>query len=229
MHKSRLFGVATVEQAAAIMLKGFELGLGLTASFEFVHIIQDKPSLSPRGALALIIQSGECEELSIEDQTDDKGNPTACQVTMKRRNGIKYVARYTMADAKLADLVKPGGGWAKYPANMLRWRAVGYAADVVFPDIIGGMKRADELGGIISPDGDVVDTSWNVVEQTSTPPRPPAELLNELIQQHGAALVLAACNNAPPTTLEGITELAEKLKAATVNFTLDDVPEVAQP
>lgn len=232
MQKSRLFGVATVEQAAAIMLKGYELGLGMTASFEFIHIIQDKPSLSPRGALALIIQSGECEKLLIEDLTDDKGDPTACQVTMKRRGGIEYITKYTINDAKTADLIKAGGGWAKYPANMLRWRAIGYAADVVFPDIIGGMKRADEMGGAITPEGNVVDGEWNVVGQAaSTPAKTPAVMLNDLIYLYGAEFVLATCNNAPPTTLEGVTELAEKLKAAAKkdrdDVTIDAVEELA--
>jgi hypothetical protein len=52
MWKSRLFGVVSQEAAAAIMLKGYELGLSVTASFEFIHVIQGKPGLSPRGALA---------------------------------------------------------------------------------------------------------------------------------------------------------------------------------
>jgi len=33
MYRSRLFRVSAPEQAAAIMLKGYELGLSLTASF----------------------------------------------------------------------------------------------------------------------------------------------------------------------------------------------------
>lgn len=234
MQKSRLFGVATVDQAAAIMLKGYELGLGMTASFEFIHIIQDKPSLSPRGALALIIQSGECEKLQIEDSSDEKGNPTACQVTMKRRNGIEYIAKYTMEDAKKADLVKQGSGWAKYPSNMLRWRAVGYAADVVFPDIIGGMKRADEFGAAISPDGDVITTSWAVVEDNQKPTqRAPSlsEELNELVMRYGAENVLAANGGVPPTTAEQMTTARAKLQtqqAETLdNLSLDDLVEKA--
>ena len=46
---SRLFGVANEDQAAAIMLKGYEMGLGLSASFEFIHVIDGKPSISPKG------------------------------------------------------------------------------------------------------------------------------------------------------------------------------------
>ena len=213
MKDSRLFGVATVHQAAAIMLKGHELGLGMAASFEFVQVIQDKPTLNPRGALALIMQSGECAGISIEDQSDDKGNPTACKVTMKRKNGVEYTTSFTMEDAKRAGLIKPESGWAKYPANMLRWRSIGYAADIVFPDIIGGMKRADEFDAAISPEGDVIATTWTVKEPTQ-PAAKQTQVqtsLQDLINEYGPDAVLAACGNKLPGTDAEVAEVAAKL------------------
>ena len=150
---SRMFGV-TEQQAAIVMLKGHELGLGLTASFEFIHVIDNKPSLSPKGALALIQGSGELDEITIEGFTDDDGEPLGCTVMMRRTNGFEHMITFTMADAHRAGLVKSKGGWEKYPANMLRWRAVGYCADVVFPDITGGMYRPEELGAIVNEEGE---------------------------------------------------------------------------
>lgn len=155
--QSRLFGVATQEQAAMIMLKGHELGLGLAASFEFIDVIQGKPGVNPKGALALIHQSRQLAGLKIDDINDDKGKPFACKVWMKRKNGFEYTVTFTMDDAKKAGLIKPEGGWDKYPANMLRWRAVGYCADVVFPDVIGGMLRPEELGATINADGHIIE------------------------------------------------------------------------
>lgn len=166
---SRLFGVATAEQAMMIMLKGKELGLSLTASFEFVTVIENKPALIPRGALALILNSPLCAGVEIKDETDDKGVPTACSVTMKRKNGFSYTARFSMADAQRAGLVKDKSGWEKYPANMMRARAIGFCADIVFPDVIGGMKRADELGADLDPNGDIVEGSWSVAPQQVQP------------------------------------------------------------
>jgi hypothetical protein len=226
MQKSRLFGVATTEQAMAIMLKGHELGLQLAASFEFVVVIQDKPSLIPRGALALILNSNEYAGMSIDDQRNDKGQPIACVVTMKRKNGFTYTATYTMEDAKQADLVKPGSGWAKYPANMLRWRAVGYAADVVFPDLLGGLKRSDELGADISPDGDIINATWTVKEPQSSQPQP-SILLNELITKYGATSILAVNDGKIPQTVEEIATVTAKLEAQAKEaeaITLENVP-----
>lgn len=166
---ARMFGV-TKEQAAVVMLKGHELGLGLASAFEFIHVIDSKPSISPKGALALIHQSGELAALKIEDLTDTKSTPTRCKVTMKRKNGFEYTVEFSMADAQRAGVVKDKSGWEKYPANMLRWRAVGYCADVVFPDVVGGLYRPEELGAEVDADGEPV-ASWSVVKES--PPRPP--------------------------------------------------------
>lgn len=161
---AHMFGV-TKEQAAIVMLKGHELRLGLAASFEFIHVIDSKPSISPKGCLALIHSSGELKVLMINDVADDKGNPASCNVYMERTNGFKYTITYSMNDAKRANLVKPGSAWEKYPANMLRWRAVGYCADIVFPDVIGGMLRPEELGAEVDEGGEPV--VWSEVTTTA--------------------------------------------------------------
>lgn len=209
MHASRFFGVANPEQAMAIMIKGYELGLGLASSFEFIKTIQGKPTLTPMGALALIQNSPHCAGLKIEDIKDEHGNPQACRVWMKRTNGFEYTVEFSMEDAIRAGLVKPDSGWDKYPANMLRWRAIGFCADVVFPDVIGGLKRADEFGADISPNGEVIDGSWEVKIQT----KQPEAALEELVECHGAQAVLDANNGVIPATAEDITRIAYILES----------------
>lgn len=221
---SRLFGVATPQQAIMIMAKGHELGLPLTSSFDFIHVISDRPTLSPRGALALIIQSGECEELKIEETRDAKGNPDACKVYMKRKNGISYTASFSMADATRADLVKAGSGWAKYPSAMLKWRSVGFAADIVFPDIIGGLKRADELGADLTADGEVVPNSWKV--QPQQPVNPPRLPIQDLLDKYAPDTIIAAANGSLPQTQAECDTVAAKLEAELNTVTIDTVVEV---
>jgi hypothetical protein len=171
---SRLFGVATKEQAAAIMLKGYELGLGLSASFEFIHVIDGKPSISPKGMMALIHNSGQLAAMDVQEGVDKSGKPSACTVMMRRTNGFEHTITFTMEDAKTAGLIKPKGGWVKYPANMLRWRAIGFCADVVFPDLIGGMYRPEELGATVDAEGDVIEgQAW--VQPPEPPSRKPPE------------------------------------------------------
>lgn len=223
LKDSRLFGVATVEQAAAICLKGHELGLGFTASLEFIHIVQGKPTLSPRGALAILYQSGQMETIKITDKKKDN-LPWSCEVTMKRRGGIEYTIEYTMDDAKRAGLIKTDSAWQSYAGNMLRWRAVGFCIDVVAPDIIGGMKRADEFGALVNSEGDIVEAEWTpapiaTVASNGGPqpaePQPIAAVtvsLTDLVNRYGAPEIMAANDGKIPATQEELEEVEERLR-----------------
>ena len=237
IQAARMFGV-TEEQAAVVMLAGYELGLGMATAFQMIHVIDSKPSLSPKGALALIHQSGELTELKIEDLTDSRGNPTRCKVTMKRKNGFEYTSEFSMADAERAGIVKPLSGWEKYPANMLRWRAVGYCADVVFPDVIGGLLRPEELGVDVNADGAPIEGTWTVQESRAqakpqappspaksapaAPPMPAEEAKQELtvhdLLEHGftAEEIMVANEGLIPDTSEKCQEVLTKLEAQKV-------------
>lgn len=223
-HAARWYGVSNPEQAIAIMIKGKELGLGLAASFEFIKVIQGKPGLIPMGALALIQNSPLIEGIKITDKVDAQGNPESCAVWMRRTNGFEYTATFSMTDAQRAQLVKPDSGWDKYPANMLRWRAIGFCADVVCPDVLGGLKRTDELGADLTPDGRVVESSWRDVQQpaANTTPAPtataptiaaPAVTLDSLLERFTAEQILVANEGKLPGTDDELQQVAAKLEA----------------
>lgn len=194
MYKARLFGVISQEQAAAIMLKGYELGLSTTASFEFVQVIQGKPALSPRGAMALLLSNPLVEGVTMTRLDDGKGKFTGYECTMTRKGGFTFTGRFTLEDASRAGLMKPDSGWAKYPENMCLWRAVGFAADVVFPDVTAGMTtlmKAPEMYGVaLTEGGDVIDAGPATVD---------TDPLQELITQYGAEKILQVCGGIPTT------------------------------
>jgi hypothetical protein len=202
------------------MLKGWELGLGLAASFEFIQTIQGKPTLSPRGALALVMRSGELASMAVE------GDTQRCRCWMKRRNSLEFENTVSIADAQRAGLVKTGSGWESWPANMLRWRSIGFTIDVLFSDICGGLKRADEFGATVDDKGNVVET-WPEekpapngqqapvdaeVHEVPTITAWPVPSLEELIDKFGASAVLDAAGGVIPSDSTGeIVAVAEKL------------------
>lgn len=212
MHASRLFGVGSKEQAAAIMLKGYELGLSITASFEFVQVVQGKPSLAPRGALALLHNSPEITAVEITRLTDGQGAFVGYQCHMARRNGFAHTVQYLVEDAKRAGLVKPGSGWANYPENMCLWRAVGFCADVVAPDITAGMttlmKAPEQYGVTLSQGGDIID----VTPVTPAPAAPIIPTLDELLVMFDADAILAANHGQIPATNEEVKAVWEALQ-----------------
>lgn len=210
MHKAHLFGVTSPEQAAAIMLKGYELGLSMTASFELVQVIQGKPALSPRGAMAILLNSSVITEIMIKRLTDPKGGFLGYECTMSRTTGFKYTSKFTLEDAARAGLIKPDSGWEKYPENMALWRAVGFAADVVAPDITAGMTslmKAPEMYGVtLTEDGDVIDA--HPVNVPSIDP------LQALVNKFGAEAVMAANDGQIPNNGQ-IETVRVKLEGST--------------
>lgn len=160
MYACRFYGAANPEQAAAIMLVGNELGFGLAGTFQYIHIIEGKPSVSPAGALAVVLRSGQLAEWKLEP------GDHRFHCWMKRKNGLEYEYTFSLADAKAAGLIKTdpdkyaNSAWGKYEANMLKWRCIGYVLDVLFADLMGGMKRADEFGAPVDDGGHVIDGEW---------------------------------------------------------------------
>jgi hypothetical protein len=209
MHKAHLFGVVSPEQAAAIMLKGFELGLSITASFELIHVIDGKPGLSPRGAMALLHSSPLIKEIKIT-RLEDKGKFVGYECYMARRdNGFSHTSKFTLEMAAKAGLIKQNSGWMKYEENMCMYRAIGFCADVVAPDVTAGMtsvmKMPEMYGVALTEGGDVVDAPVIVN----------VDPLQELVNQFGAEAVMQANNGAIPTNGQ-IAEVRAKLEAEKV-------------
>lgn len=216
MHQARLFGVASAEQAAAIMIKGHELGFGLGASFEFIQTVQGKPGLSPRGALAILRQSPEIEDIIITRIVDDKGAYIGHECTIKRRRFTAYTERFTLKDAERAGLIKDDSGWKKYPENMAKWRAVGFCVDVIAPDLVNGMTDLMKAPETFGP-GVAFDTTGNVIEgqfssaPLSTEGQPKKLSLTDLCNTYGAEAVMNANGGKIPGTDQEVADVARVL------------------
>lgn len=209
MHKAHLFGVVSPEQAYAIMIKGFDCGFSVTASFDFVQVISGKPSVNPRGALAMLLSNPLVDAIDIKRIADDKGKFIGYECFMRRKNnGLSFTGRFTLEDANRAGLVKADSGWAKYPENMCMWRAIGFAADVVFPDVTAGMTtlmKAPEMYGVaLTEGGDVIEAQAVTVPSTNP--------LNELLEQFPADAIMQANNGNIPQTADEIAAVRAKLE-----------------
>ena len=157
--------VKTPEAALAIILKAREMGVGPMEGFEGISVIQGRPTVSPRLQLALIHRSGLLQAIDIQEDAH------GCRVTMIRRGGSSFTTCFTLEDAKRAGLLQ-NDNWRKYPQNMCRWRAVGYCADVLFPDVTGGAYRPEEMGADVDANGDMLRPTV-----VSSPQAPPASIL----------------------------------------------------
>ena len=170
----------------AIILSGAELGLAPMQSIRGIVLIQGKPTLSAdaMGALAksrrdvceyLVLRHSDAQRATYE--TKRVGDPSPTHMS------------FTMEEAQKARLT--GDNWQKYPAAMLRARALSAICRAVYPDLLLGVYDPDELEAQPpireSRGGTTVDSRMG-------PPPPPSPVVGQVVEARAT----------PPTVVEQI-------------------------
>lgn len=183
LHASGLLptSIRTPQAALAIMLKGKELGIPAMHALSNIVVINGKPTCNSELMLALVYRDHGDDALFVAE-TD----AATCVISYKRRGwGQRQVYRFTIEDAKKANLVK-AGPWSTYPAAMLRARAISAVARMAFPDSIGGMYTAEEVGATVElRDGEQVIIDSQPLPSVETP-EDPLTALHEQIRSYEA-------------------------------------------
>ena len=156
--------VNSPEKAVAIMLKGSELGIPPMYALSNIVVIQGKPTANAELMLALIYRDHGDNAVIFEDSTAER-----CVISYSRR---AWPARkqfaFTMDDARKANLLS-NATWQKYPAAMLRARAISAVARMAFPDSIGGMYTPEELGAVVQVNSETGEIIVDAQDVTPVP------------------------------------------------------------
>lgn len=150
--------IKTPAQAIAVILTGRELGIGMMEAFRGIHIIDNRPSISPQLMMSLIYNSGIAENIKIES------TPADCTVSGNRKGQPPVVVKFTEEDAKNLGLLFKDN-WKKQKQNMLRWRAISAWARLTCPDVIGGLYTPEELENsddVVGKDVSALDMSEKI-------------------------------------------------------------------
>jgi hypothetical protein len=131
--------IQTPEQAVAIAMAGRELGLPPMTAFRSIHLVEGKVTMSADLMHGLVYQRVPGGKVDIIATDNER-----CQVDAKRPGGKLVSIVFTIEDAKNAGLTGKDV-WRKYPAAMLRARAIAAACRAVFPDVFLGVYVPDEL------------------------------------------------------------------------------------
>ncbi len=153
-------------QAVVIAIQnGAEIGLKPMQAVQNTAVINGRPRIMGKAALALVRSSGVLKYWNEEVLKGKTEDDFGYKVTAERvdQGGI-IESTFTVKDAKRAKLWGGQGPWTLYPQRMLKWRARGYALDDGFSDITGGM--ISEIA-----DGEPIDITEQVVAE---PPKPKA-------------------------------------------------------
>ena len=132
-------------QVAVAIQSGLQVGLGLLGGLQAGVVINGIFSWRGQAAIALIQNSGKCRAGSLEFGCRGEGEQ---RVGWARAWRVGYAApaerAFSVNDARRAGLWTKDGPWHDYPERQLAWRAVGFLARDIFPDILGGFPLAEE-------------------------------------------------------------------------------------
>lgn len=135
--KSGLFGMKTVEQAAALMLIAQAENRHPASAAQDYHIIQGRPALKADAMMARFLSAGGKVEWH-------KYDPTVVDATFSHPQGGTIRLAWTIEDARRIGLAGKDN-WKNYPRAMLRARVISEGIRTVFPGVAVGMYTPEEV------------------------------------------------------------------------------------
>ncbi|WP_439624146.1 hypothetical protein [Gemmata sp.] len=143
------------EGIAALILVGRDVGLSPTQSVANIMIVNGKSTIWGDAVPGLAIASGLLEERKEwYEGTEGEDDYTAC-CSLKRFGEEPRVTRFSIADAKAANLWGKKGPWQEYYPRQMMWRARSWCYRDTFPDVLCGLIFAEEAMDIPEPSGRV--------------------------------------------------------------------------
>lgn len=136
MGKNKLFG-KTADDLLALMLLSQAEGKHPAIACQEYDIIQGKPALNSKSALARFQQAGGSVQWG--DRTELK-----CSCTFSHPQGGSLLVEWTIDRATKAGLTNKDN-WKKYPIQMLSARVIAEGVRAVFPGCMGGLYTSEEV------------------------------------------------------------------------------------
>lgn len=119
---------------------GMELGLAPMQALQSIAVINGRPSLWGDAVIALCKSHPVCEW--IRESFDGEG--AAICIAKRKGDPEPVERRFSLDDAKKAQLTGKQGPWTQYPRRMLQMRARSWCLRDAFPDLLRGMAVAEE-------------------------------------------------------------------------------------
>ena len=145
------------ENVLVALQLGAEVGFPPMQALQSIAVINGRPSIWGDGFLALLVSSSKYrtheEYFEVKGDRRDgltgddwKHDDTAAVCVFWRTDRQQpTTVRFTVGQAKKSGLLSKQGPWQTYPDRMLRMRARSWAGRDAFPDVLRGLKTAEEV------------------------------------------------------------------------------------
>ena len=167
-----------------IALAGRELGLPPMAAINKIFVVDGKPTLSAELMCALVQREG--HEIWVESSSSKKAVVKGKRKGSDREQSVEF----TMEEASQAG-VAGKQNWKKYPAAMLRARAISALCRFAFADVLMGHSYTpEEMGAdvVTNEDGAVIEAT--ATDSVDAVPK----TITDLAEQIGEEKLLALAN-----------------------------------
>jgi hypothetical protein len=131
-----------------VIMRGKELGLGVTTALAGFHVVEGKPTASADLIRALAARSPKCKYFRLVHSDESYSEWETWHTD--HPEPTKY--RYTIEEARKAGL--RGGNWEKRPRDMLTKTAASKLARIVFPMETLGLYAPEEMGDYVDTVGE---------------------------------------------------------------------------
>lgn len=119
-----------------------ELGLGVMQGLQNVMVVNGRPSLWGDAVMARVMASDVYG--TSKDEWDEKEGGRSTFTVYRKGQESPVVRTFSMDDAKRAGLTEKPGPWKQYPKRMCFQRARAWALRDAFPDVLKGLRIAEE-------------------------------------------------------------------------------------
>ena len=207
------------ENIVVAVQMGSELGLAPMQSLQNIAVISGRPAVWGDAMPALCRQSPICQD--IEERFEGDGDRLTAVCTATRTGKKPVTSRFSVEDAKKANLWGKAGPWQQYPKRMLQMRARGFALRDAFPDLLRGLISAEEASDIPAADpfgGPTLEATPEPQQATgqATQPLPPKMSIRAWLDELQAECEAATTQEEANAILgrQQIVEADERLPAA---------------
>lgn len=132
----------TPEQLTVALQWGYELGLSPMVSINNIAVVNGRPTLSTDIMHAVARRSPEyagCKWVRQDDRVAE------CIIYRKTATYTEEVRGFYSIEMAAAAGLTNKDNWKKYPARMLKHRALSYALRDAFPDVLAAIYTEEEL------------------------------------------------------------------------------------
>ena len=165
----------------AVVTSGMELGMQPMASLSMIIPIEGKMTLRGDAAKSMIFSSGKVKSWQEGEVGSIKDGDYKYTISSTRVNNITLAGQFGIAEAKRANLWVtqeklngPNGDryrqspWHRYPERMCMYRALGFLARDLYPDVIRHMILTEEARDYPDRSVMIIETPAGNVALTNT-------------------------------------------------------------